>query len=173
MYRFFSFVCFIKIKKQLLEPMFQTSVRICPGQPHGPGSIRTCVKEQPCICCSARRSSKASKRRGAWTPEGDTREGSLVDSHSSTMTLARMISFKRERTSLKTKVGSSRVEKIRWKQNFWSGDKTNRPHAYCCLQKIPSWKEKYLVHKELEHSLILLLNGMIKRGALCWMAIKP
>lgn len=96
MYRFFSFVCFIKIKKQLLEPMFQTSVRICPGQPHGPGSIRTCVKEQPCICCSARRSSKASKRRGAWTPEGDTREGSLVDSHSSTMTLARMISFKRE-----------------------------------------------------------------------------
>lgn len=111
MYRFFSFVCFIKIKKQLLEPMFQTSVRICPGQPHGPGSIRTCVKEQPCICCSARRSSKASKRRGAWTPDGDTREGSLVDSHSSTMTLARMISFKQEDKS----------ENKSW--IFWSGKK--------------------------------------------------
>jgi len=121
--------------------MFQTSVRICPGQPHGPGSIRTHAKEQPCICCSLRRSSKASKRWGAWTPEGDTREGSVVASRSSTMTLARVISFKHEaKFETKCWVFQKRKAGVHgWNpHNCWSGDEANEPYAYCCpQQKIP------------------------------------
>lgn len=110
MYRFFSFVCFIKIKKAA----FGANV------PDWCKNLPWWSRQQTDVCQGTalhlllpRRSSKASKRRGAWTPEGDT-EKDHQWIHTAALRPLPGWSLSNERTRLKPSVGSSRKERMEY-----------------------------------------------------------